>query len=62
MNRSEEFRLTAVQLEARGYTIDRSCYPWLAYRGPRFGPETSFRCRTPAWPECELELLEDGER
>lgn len=22
----------------KGYTVDTSCYPWVAYKGPRFNP------------------------
>lgn len=24
--------------QAEGFTIDRHCYPWVAYKGPRFSP------------------------
>lgn len=27
----------ADELKAQGYRIDDTCYPWLAYRGERFG-------------------------
>ncbi len=36
-------------LEQRGWTIDRTCYPWFAYRGGRFNPTESFSCRTPEY-------------
>jgi len=26
------------QAEAAGFTVDRCCYPWVAYKGPRFQP------------------------
>src|SRR6516164_5976579 len=36
-----------------GLTIDDSCYPWIAYKGPRFNPEIWFYCLT----DLEMELL-----
>lgn len=29
-----------------GYTVDRNCYPWFAYKGPRFKPTDSKDCYT----------------
>jgi len=26
------------QAERAGYTVDKQCYPWIAYKGPRFRP------------------------
>lgn len=37
----------------RGFTVDTSCYPWLAYKGPRFAPTETAECYT----DQELELL-----
>ena len=31
--------LTASQAEAEGSVVDRTCYPWFAYKGPRFAPD-----------------------
>lgn len=42
-------RLQVGELEELGYEIDKSTYPWFAYKGPRFNPDVSFLCRTPAW-------------
>lgn len=29
---------SAEEYEAAGYVVDRSCYPWVAYKGLRFKP------------------------
>lgn len=34
--------LSAAEAEAQGFTIDRHCWPWLAYKGPRFEPTEYF--------------------
>lgn len=26
------------EMESRGFTVDGHCYPWVAYKGPRFQP------------------------
>lgn len=31
-------RMTKEQAEAQGFTVDCHCYPWTAYKGPRFAP------------------------
>jgi hypothetical protein len=31
-------KLTPAQAEQQGFTIDRHCYPWVAYKGERFKP------------------------
>lgn len=36
--------------EADGFTIDRHCFPWIAYKGPRFQPDEWFPVITPGWP------------
>lgn len=41
--------MTASEAEAQGYTVDRTCYPWLAYKGPRFEPTETQAVDTPAW-------------
>lgn len=38
--------LTREKAEKRGFKIDDTVYPWLAYKGPRFRPEESARCLT----------------
>jgi hypothetical protein len=38
-------------LQANGYSVDTSVYPWFAYKGPRFAPTANRRCRTDL--ECE---------
>lgn len=48
----DEFDLTkktAKELEALGWTIDRTTYPWTAYQGGRFNPTKWFCCPTPAY-------------
>jgi hypothetical protein len=40
--------------EAAGFIVDRHCYPWLAYKGPRFRPEDAHDCLT----DCESALFE----
>lgn len=40
----------ATEDEARemGWTVDRHCYPWVAYLGPRFSPDRIVDIATPA--------------
>ena len=52
-----------------GFTIDHHCYPWVAYKGPRFNPTEWHYTQTDTESEQaerieELEnmLLEMGER
>lgn len=42
--------MTAEEAERRGYIVDRHCYPWIAYRGPRFVPTKWIVVDTPAHP------------
>lgn len=42
--------LTAREAEALGFTVDRHCYPWFAYKGPRFQPIEVARVKTPPYP------------
>lgn len=42
---SEGSLLTAAEAEAKGYTVDRHCTPWVAYAGPRFAPTEIFPVR-----------------
>jgi hypothetical protein len=52
----------AADAEADGYRVDRSCYPWVAYKGYRFNPD-EFVYMHPEEPEhpadyvCPEELL-----
>lgn len=39
--------MTAEQAELEGFVVDRHCYPWLAYKGPRFDPTEHFDVDTP---------------
>lgn len=41
--------MNAREAEDRGYTVDRSTYPWVAYRGRRFDPIELFVVDTPAY-------------
>ena len=41
-----ESRVSPVWAEQHGYTIDRSCYPWAAYKGRRFNPTDLKPCYT----------------
>ena len=38
----------------RGYVVDDTCYPWVAYKGPRFQPTELIKCLT----DLESELLD----
>lgn len=38
--------ITPQAAEAQGYTIDRTCYPWFAYKGLRFHPSVFAYCFT----------------
>lgn len=40
--------LTAAQAEAAGFIVDRHCYPWFAYKGPRFSPNETVEIITEA--------------
>lgn len=46
------------EAEAAGYDVDRSCYPWVAYKGPRFQPTEIHYIDT----DREADLREDKER
>jgi hypothetical protein len=35
-----------------GYTIDNHCYPWVAYKGPRFRPDAIGYCYTDVEEIC----------
>lgn len=34
------------ELKTQGFIIDNTCYPWVAYKGPRFNPTEFFWCYT----------------
>lgn len=36
----------ADEMKAAGFTIDTTCYPWVAYKGARFNPEVWHPCYT----------------
>ncbi len=42
--------VSAKTAERRGFTVDRHCYPWFAYKGPRFAPTETVLIRTEPWP------------
>lgn len=37
---------SAAEARAAGFKVDETCYPWLAYRGPRFNPIESITIPT----------------
>ena len=39
--------LSAEEAEELGFTVDRCCYPWFAYKGPRFEPTDTIPIVTP---------------
>jgi len=41
------------QAESEGFTVDTHCYPWFAYKGPRFRPDESKSIRTDL--ECSVQ-------
>jgi hypothetical protein len=41
-------RMTEREALEKGYTVDRHCYPWVAYKGPRFQPTEWHTIKTPA--------------
>ena len=43
--------ITARHAEALGFTVDRTCYPWFAYKGPRFQPTEITNVVTPRYPK-----------
>jgi hypothetical protein len=43
---------TANEARELGFTIDESCYPWLAYKGPRYAPSDRLEVLT----DLEAEL------
>lgn len=49
--------MTAAEYEDLGYTVDRHCYPWVAYLGPRFAPTS--RYTVPTDTETALRRLLD---
>jgi hypothetical protein len=48
----------ADDLEDNGWIVDRTCYPWVAYRGPRFVPDEITPVITPQWPTPPKGLTE----
>jgi len=47
-------KLTQKQARASGFIVDSSCYPPIAYHGPRFAPHEIRECFT----ELEAQMLE----
>lgn len=45
-------KITKVEAEARGFAVDTTVYPWVAYDGPRFKPTRWFTILT----DLEAEL------
>lgn len=45
---------TRAEAEWWDYTVDRHCYPWVAYMGPRFRPDELVEVLT----DLEAELLQ----
>ncbi len=45
----------AQQARNDGFTVDTSCYPWVAYKGPRFNPAVFKYIRTDA--ECDAAAI-----
>jgi hypothetical protein len=41
--------ITAKHAKRLGYTIDTTCYPWVAYKGSRFIPDDYRLIKTPEW-------------
>lgn len=46
-------RMTRQDAEAAGFTVDRTCYPWFGYIGPRFNPTKSVEVYT----DLESEMM-----
>ena len=46
------------EAESAGFAVDRTCYPWVAYKGPRFQPAEFHYIDT----DREASLREDAER
>lgn len=45
--------MTRLEAVAKGYMVDDTVYPWVAYKGPRFAPTEAHRCMT----DLESELF-----
>lgn len=43
-------RVTAAEAIVQGFAMDRTSYPWVAYKGARFNPDELIYVYTPAWP------------
>lgn len=41
--------MTPDEARERGFSVDQSGWPWVAYKGPRFAPVESFPVDTPAF-------------
>jgi hypothetical protein len=50
--------LTPKEARVQGFQLDTTCYPWVAYKGPRFKPEVLEHCLT----DVEAGLLHSLER
>lgn len=53
--------MTPEDAESQDYIVDRHCYPWVAYRGPRFSPTDIFAVETPGYAPTRTggEILRD---
>jgi hypothetical protein len=49
-----EGKITKAEAEARGFAVDTTVYPWVAYTGPRYKPTTWFTILT----DLEAELYD----
>jgi len=47
----------ADEMKSQGYVIDDHCYPWVAYKGPRFNPTEIHYCYT----EMESSFVRAGD-
>lgn len=39
-------KLEPGEARERGFTVDTTCYPWFAFKGPRFAPTEKRECFT----------------
>lgn len=54
--------MSSTTAEELGFTIDKTCYPWVAYKGPRFQPTEWYTMVTPAVSDLGARIpLDDKE-
>lgn len=55
------FRTERELYESEGFIVDKTCYPWVAYKGPRFQPTAIHYIMTDNESTLKLQLKQVGD-